>query len=331
MNKIPIGIPRILVIEEDPIQLSRIHQLMENEAPLEFKLIGAASSIREGLALQEAVAADILFLSLPVQEYSDLEAFRIIQATFPETPVVVLVESNKEDLARHAVQNGAQEYLVKESMDGFLLNRAGKHAFERSRYQAAFAQERAYLGTLLDNIPDRIYFKDEQSRFIRINRALTDLFGLKRPEDAYGKTDADFYGGHHSGDTYADEQRVMLTGEAIVDKIEHETLQSGRQTVSLTTKLPLRDRRGKIVGTCGISREITALKEMERALETERNLLRVLIDQLPDHIFLKDTNGRYVLDNVAHQRWLGAQSASEIEGKTSFDFFNRDQALKHQA
>ena len=68
-------------------------------------------------------------------------------------------------------------------------------------------------------------------------------------------------------------------------------LADGRKTWSLTTKLPLRDRKGRIVGTCGISREITALKEMEEQLATERNLLRSVIDNLPDLIYLKDAEG----------------------------------------
>ena len=83
----------------------------------------------------------------------------------------------------------------------------------------------------------------------------------------------------------------------------------GTKSWSLTTKLPLRDRQGRIVGTCGISREISEMKEMEEQLETERNLLRAVIDNLPDLIFLKDIEGRYLLNNMAHVRWLGGSHA----------------------
>ena len=70
----------------------------------------------------------------------------------------------------------------------------------------------------------------------------------------------------------------METGEPIINKIEKETLASGRRFWSLTTKLPLRDRAGRIVGTCGISREITELKEMEEQLASEQYVLRSVID-----------------------------------------------------
>ena len=177
------------------------------------------------------------------------------------------------------------------------------------------------LNTLLESIPDRIYFKDTESRFTRINRALTSLFGLERPEQAYGKTDADFYGVEHAGKALADERRVMETGVPLLGDVEFEMLADGRKSWSLTTKVPLRDRTGQIVGTCGISREISAMKEMEETLATERNLLRSVIDNLPDRIYLKDAHGVYLLDNVAHQRWLGASDASEVLGRSVFDFF----------
>src|SRR4029079_16667355 len=133
-------------------------------------------------------------------------------------------------------------------------------------------------------------------------------------------------GERHARAAIKDERRVMETGRPILGKIEFETLADGRKSWSLTTKLPLRDRKGEIIGTCGISREITDLKEMERKLSNERYLLRSVIDNLPDHIYLQDASGAYLLDNVAHQRWLGASSAEEVLGRTAFDFFPQEVA-----
>jgi PAS domain S-box-containing protein len=113
----------------------------------------------------------------------------------------------------------------------------------------------------------------------------------------------------------------MATGEPIFNKIEFEIRTTGQKSWSLTTKLPLRDRQARIIGTCGISREITELKRMEEQLANERNVLRSVIDNLPDLIFLKDIEGRYLLDNAAHQRWLRASDASEVLGRTVHDFY----------
>jgi PAS domain-containing protein len=89
--------------------------------------------------------------------------------------------------------------------------------------------------------------------------------------------------------------------------VEKETLPDGRMEWSLTTKMPLRDRHGRIVGTMGMSRDITRLKQIEDELAAERNMLRSVIENLPDPIFVKDVEGRYLLDNAAHCRSLGIQ------------------------
>ncbi len=331
MLQISLDSPRVLVIESDSQEVSRIRAMAAEEDSGRFRLVGEATTLAEGITLLRSLEVDVVLLDLVLPDSVGLENFLSVHHVAPGLPVVLLVAQNEEGLARQAVQSGAQEYLLKERLDAFLLNRAIHHALERYRYQAESARERGYLRTLLDNIPDRIYFKDEKSRFIRINSALTKLFGLSRPEDAYGKTDADFYGPEHAKDALEDERRMMITGEPVLNKVEFETLHDGTRAWSLTTKIPLRDRNGRIVGTCGISREITAIKEMESELETERNLLRVVIDNIPDHIFLKDTNERYLLDNVAHQRWLGAPSSAAVVGHTPFDFFPEEVALGFRA
>ncbi len=321
---------RVLLIEDNPGDALLLREMIAEEPGEQFKVVAETGTLERGLALIASVEIDVVLLDLSLPDSHGMETFTTAHHAAPEMPIIVLTGLDDEDLALHAVQLGAEEYLVKGRIDMALLHRALRYALERSRYQTALARERDYLHMLLDNIPDRIYFKDENSQFIRINSALVKLFGLSRREDAYGKTDADFYGAEHAQEALADEQRVMQTGQPVFNKVEFETMQDGKRAWSLTTKLPLRDRKGRIVGTCGISREITHLKEMETALEAERNLLRAVIDNLPDHIFLKDAAGHYLLDNVAHQRWLGASSSREVSGRTAFDFFPAEIAQKFQ-
>ena len=117
----------------------------------------------------------------------------------------------------------------------------------------------------MDNVPERIYFKDAQSRFLRNNRAHLRAFGLARPEEAMGKSDFDFFSEEHARQAYEDEQKLMATGEAVT-KEEKETWPDGSVTWVISTKMPLRDENGRTVGTFGISRDITDRKRAEEAM-----------------------------------------------------------------
>lgn len=312
---------RVLLIEDNPGDIFLLREMVNEEAHEGFHIEAEARNLADGIAHLSAGEADVVLLDLSLPDSRGLDTFTTAHRAAPDVPIIVLSGVDDEELALQTVQLGAQEYLVKGRINAQVLRRALRYAIERARAENQLAHERDLLSTLLENIPDRIYFKDRRSRFIRINRALTVLLGLKKPDEAYGKTDADFYGTEHAQSALEDERHVMQTGEPILGKVEYETLIDGGRSWSLTTKLPLRDRQGRVTGTCGISREITAMKEMEDQLATERNLLRALIDNVPDLIFLKDAEGRYLLDNAAHLRSVGASESSEVRGRTVFDFF----------
>src|SRR5205809_4922860 len=128
----------------------------------------------------------------------------------------VLSGRDDESLAIQTVHEGAQDYLVKSQVDGRLLVRAIRYAVERKRSEEALAKERDLLHTLLENLPDRIYFKDEQSRFIRISRAVSEQFKLNDPREARGKTDLDFFTAEEAQAAREDEQRSMETAQPII-------------------------------------------------------------------------------------------------------------------
>jgi two-component system cell cycle sensor histidine kinase/response regulator CckA len=137
---------------------------------------------------------------------------------------------------------------------------------ERRRAEEALAREKSLLDELMTTIPDNIYFKDRESRFIKVNHALARWFGLSNPEEAIGKTDADFFGGEHASQAYADEQRVMSTGKPLVGIEEKETWPDGRITWVSTSKVPIRNAAGDVMGLVGVSRDITDRKELEEQL-----------------------------------------------------------------
>ena len=137
---------------------------------------------------------------------------------------------------------------------------------ERSQMENALARERFLLKTLMDNLPDHIYFKDRESRFIAVNRAMAALFGLEDPADVLGKTDADLFAPEHAQAALRDEQEILRTGQPLVNMEEKETWPDGHETWVSTSKLPLRDPNGGVIGTFGLSRDITEKKRAEEKL-----------------------------------------------------------------
>jgi phosphoserine phosphatase RsbU/P len=135
---------------------------------------------------------------------------------------------------------------------------------ERRETERAAAKERNLLTTLMENLPHRIYFKDLDSRFIAVNRALAEWHGRKDPSEMIGLTDRELFSREHAEAALADEREIMRTGKPIIGYEERETWPDKEDTWGSTTKMPFRDAQGKIIGTFGISRDIT---EKKRAAE----------------------------------------------------------------
>lgn len=124
-------------------------------------------------------------------------------------------------------------------------------------------KESSLMWHLMDNIKDNIYFMDRDGRIILISQAGAEWLGFKSPADVIGKTDLDLFTDEHGIAAFEDEQRIMETGVPILGKEEKETWMGGHETWVSTSKMPLRDDEGKIVGAFGISRDITEHKEAE--------------------------------------------------------------------
>jgi|GEM_PF-1156091 len=150
---------------------------------------------------------------------------------------------------------------------------------ERKETEKQLAYEKNLLHSLLANIPDIIYFKDNHSRFIRINQAQAKLLELKSTRDAIGKTDSDFFPKEFAEASLRDEQRMIESGIPLIDKVEKIVKSDGDEKWISATKVPIFDLTGKITGIVGISRDVTERINAEEALKdkiTRLQLLKVL-------------------------------------------------------
>ena len=158
--------------------------------------------------------------------------------------------------------------------------------FHKSEAEQRHQRKHDLLGAFLEHIPDNVYFKDRESRFVCISRAMADYCGLASPAQALGKTDSDIFSSGHADQAFADEQEIIRTGQPKIGVEEKETWPDCHETWVLTTKVPLEDRHGKIIGTMGISHNITDRKQAE--LRVQYMALHDALTGLPNRFLLED-------------------------------------------
>jgi two-component system sensor histidine kinase/response regulator len=174
------------------------------------------------------------------------------------------------------------------------------------------------LRQLLDALPDPVFFKDAEGRYLRINRTLAAWYGLKDPAEAEGKSDADFYPEGFARATTETERLIMRTGRPILGQEETAVGRDGKKRWLSTSKLPLRNAKGQTVGTFGFSRDLQGVKRAEEKVRDSEALYQSLIEALPQCIFRKDDDGRYVYVNQRLCALFGLTPA-EMLGKTDYD------------
>jgi len=195
-----------------------------------------------------------------------------------------------------------------------------KDISNRKRIEETLTREQFFLDALMNNLTDYIYIKDRESRFLRINKSHARVLGFDDPDRVIGKSDSDFYLKEHSHQAKEDELTIVRTGQTI-NKEEKLTLNGQPDLWVFTTKMPLLDHEGNIIGTFGISRDITEKKNLEDALHLKRIQLEAIIENSPDQIYYKDRNSKFVLCNAPVALLAGCASEKDLIGKSDFDFY----------
>jgi len=190
---------------------------------------------------------------------------------------------------------------------------------ERQRAVHELAAERTLLRTLVDAMPDAIYTKDTASRFTMSNRASYIHSGLATEAEMVGKSAFDFYPREIAEAYQADDVKV-IAGDTVLNREEAGVNAHGVKNWFLTTKVPLRDHAGKVIGIVGISRDITKRKVAEQQLQDSENKYRQLIEQASDGIFVSDADGIFVMVNSRGCQLLGyvADELVGLNGKVTY-------------
>ncbi len=310
---------KVLFISDDEASELELASKLNGEATPRFKVKRFAKlDLLKDVELE--TLCDVALVDLHLDKERLVACLRWINSLHGPVPLIAVCRDQETLKEYQHVIDLIDDYLL---VDEFAKNRLVpriEHALRQRKQKHYLYQEQDLLHSLLDTLPDPVYFKNRNSQFIKVNRAMVEGTG-ESPESLIGLSDFDRHEEWRARQAYEDELEIINTGKSIVGKIEKETLSDNSQKWVSSTKMPLRDRNGNIIGTMGLSRDVTALKKAQTKLEDEQALLRVIVNHAPAGIFYKDTEGRFLLVNQKHADYIGASDPDAVLGKTIYDFF----------
>jgi len=265
---------RVLLVEDNSADVLLLRECVA-ASPNPFR-VESVDSLEAALRRLALGGVDLVISDLSLPDSQGIDTFHRIHKAAPQVPIIVLSGYDDEALAEQTVREGAQDYLMKNELEQRILLRAMRYALKRAEADRIVKQERGLLRAVIDNLPDSIYVKDSQGRFVLDNIAHMHGLGAASMDQVVGKTAFDFFPLELANGFDVDDRHVVQTGEPIVRRHEKwREEEEGTRWVS-TTKVPLRDPDGKVIGLVGIGRDITKRKRAEEqvAIYTRELCLR---------------------------------------------------------
>jgi len=210
---------------------------------------------------------------------------------------------------------GASEVIdVVKNHQFALIKKEGKwemiESSERKKAEEEASYEQALMQTLLNNIPDYIYFKDKNRRFVRASKYFCDLFHLKL-EDIIGKRDEELFPKEIAEETSKEDQHIIETGKPLINKIEGGEI-GGEEHWVLTTKLPWYDKEGNVIGLFGFSKDVTKLKKAEEAVKESEEKFRQFFENAPEYCYMISSDGKILDINNSALTALGYKKEEAV-------------------
>jgi sigma-B regulation protein RsbU (phosphoserine phosphatase) len=255
---------RVLLLEDDANAVLLFSEILKT-SPVQFE-IKHVDRLGAAIDYLKHNTPDVILADFVLPDSRGGETLQSLIRHPAQVPVILLSGLEDEALALDAVQEGAQDYLVKTDVNSALLVRSIRYAIKRAAADRALAAERNLLRSVLDNLVDAIYVKDAEGRYLLGNAAHARQLGLASTTKVIGSTTADLFPEDIARRFRADDEQVMRTGEPIINRHEKAVDREKRLRWLSTTKVPLRDEAGNVVGIIGIGRDITARKLAEEQL-----------------------------------------------------------------
>jgi PAS domain S-box-containing protein len=278
---------------------------------------------------------EVVISDYALPEFDGLQALALTLAHDPALPFILFAGAVGEETAVACMKAGATDYIPKARM--LRLPFAVKDALAKrgervAREQAedALLDSRNRFQALVETTSDFIWEMDLRGVYTYCSPQLETLWGLN-PKEMIGKTPFDLLPPEDAQQAIAGFRALLASASPFKDLQARSFDGAGQIRFLEINGVPFFDTEGRLSGYRGTTRDITERKRAEEALARDRNLLRTLMESLPDKVYIKDAESRYVLNNLAHLRSLGVTRQEDVLGKTSFDFFPQPLAARYRA
>ncbi len=293
---------RILVVDDDThANLELLTDLLKAEG-YEVLIADSGDLLVE---LVESNSPDLILLDINTPGLDGLEVLRRLktQPVSQSIPVIFLSAFADVEQRLEGLKLGAVDFISKPFEPEELRARVQTHV-ELSQLRRKISQvikkleeEQILLRTLIDNLPDLIYVKDTQGRKLITNLADWQASGGKKMEDVVGKSDFDLYPPDLAQGYWAVDKAIIESGTPTINFEEPGLDSQGNEVWRLSSKVPLRDGQGKVVGLVGVGRDITERKRVEDALLKSESSLQTILNSTADGILAVGTENEVLYSN----------------------------------
>ena len=310
----------ILIVDDDAATCATLARILMAKG---YQTDTAATG-HEALEKAEGQSFNVALVDIRLPDAAGTDLLSPFRERQPDMAVILVTAYASIQSAVQALNRGAAAYIVKPmDMDEMLAtvrqvldrqrlvveNRrlyeeTQRELAERKRAQEALAREGTLLRTLMDSLPDAVFVKDRECRFIAANAAQLQLLGLQAQEQLIGRMDADFLPAETAEKRLIEDQYVIHSGQPILDREEGVTDREGKVRWLLVTKVPLRDSQGRIVGLVGVSRDITQHKRLQDQLRQAEKIEAIgrlaggIAHDFNNHLMVINNEARFILDDL---------------------------------
>ncbi len=357
------------VFEKKPIYLK--------EVPDQYVTItsGLGTSNPRCILIVPCILNDVVYGVIELASFNELQPHEIsfveklgenIASTISNVRINERTSKLLNDSQKQSEELAAQEEELRQNLEEMEATQEDlqRQMAQNKELQEHMRKQNALLDALLVSLPDYIYFKDLDCKFLRISNSMLSIFNAKSVDEVIGKSDFDYQAADLARKYYNDEQEIIRTRKGFLNMLQKEVTNDGKQLWNSVTKMPLLTAEGEVIGTWGISKDVTEYKNLEieaiqqaeslkqnleemratqdelkkrdsenqqmhESLMQEKALLDALLTSLPDYIYFKDKESRFIRISDSMLELFSTDKHEDVIGKSDFDFHTPENAQKY--